>query len=542
MNWNLIIRTYRLIYSCDRKGFLWLLFLSAASALLPLANLTVLKRLVDIGLEGNDFRQLMLYVVIFSAIFFLSRLISTCYGASQDILGQKFADYTNSLVHAQSAKMDLAYYDNVENHNKLYRAQQEASLRPLQLLNNSIRFFTSAVSIIGIVALLAGSSPWAVAVLVVTVIPAFFVRLRKSRSLYDFRRERTVVQRRSAYLSSLVTNRNYALEVKARGLSGYFCRKYVEIRQELRGMINRIIRKMTAYDILCAVFEAVSVLAVTVILLKGTVSGAYTVGSFVMLFEAFRRGQSNFNDLTFSLAGIYDNLLFLSNLFDFMDIKPEVLSPEHPLPFPDEVSDVQFDDVCFSYPGSDTPVLNHFSLTARKGEITRIEGPNGFGKTTMVKLLLRLYDPQEGRVLVNGTDIRKFALEDLRHRVSAAFQELNIFNFSIRENIELGDLGEGEADEERLSEALRLSESSAIIDGYPDGLDTMVGREYDNGVVPSMGQKQRLCLARHLYSNADIMIFDEPTAWMDAVSRAAFLEHLQELSANRVVIFISHIQ
>ena len=542
MNWNLIVRTYRLIYRCDRKGLLWLLLLSTANALLPLANLAVLKKLVDVGLESRDLRQVMLYVVAFAVIFFLSRFVSTCYNASQDILGQKFADYTNGLVHAQSGKMDLAYYDNVENHNKLYRAQQEASLRPLQLLNNSIRFFNSAVSIIGIVALLAGSSPWAVAVLFITVIPAFLVRLRKSRNLYEFRRERTVVQRRSVYLSSLVTSRNYALEVKARGLSGYFCRKYLDIRQELRDMMNRIIRKMAVYDIFCAVFEAVSVLAVTVILVRGTVSGAYTVGTFVMLFEAFRRGQSSFNDLTVSLAGIYDNLLFISNLFDFMDIKPEVLSPEHPVPFPDDVKEVCFDDICFSYPGSDVPVLNHFSLTARKGEIARIEGPNGFGKTTLVKLLLRLYDPQGGRVLVNGIDIRNFALEDLRHRISAAFQELNIFNFSIRENIELGALGEVRTDEERLTEAIRLSESSAIIENYPDGLDTMVGREYDNGVVPSMGQKQRLCLARHLYSNADIMIFDEPTAWMDAASRTAFLEHLQGLSSNHVVIFISHIQ
>lgn len=590
MNFGLIIRTFKLIRACDRKGFLWLMVLSVLSALLPLANLTVLQRLVDVGLEEKDFGQVLIYIIAFAVIFFVSRCISAYYSAKQDILGQKFVDYTSNMVQRQSAIMDLSYYDSADNHDRLYRAQQEANIRPLQLLNNSIKLFKSAISIIGIVAILAGSSLWAVAVLFVTVIPAFIVRLIKSRKLYQFNKERTVHMRRSRYLSSLVTSRGYAMEVKARGLAGFFCRKFVEIRQELRGIMRRIIWKMTAYDMLCSLFEAVSVLAVTIILVKDTVGGAYSIGTFVMLFEAFRKGQTFFYDMTVSLAGIYDNLLFISNLFDFMDIKPKVLSPEVPEEFPSDIESVVFDEVCFSYPGSETPVLENFCLTARKGEMTRIEGPNGFGKTTLVKLLLRLYDPTGGAILINGVDIRRFRLEDLRRNVSAAFQELNIFNFSIKENIEFGDLasvgggfasaGEGgdglgsddcriEANggifvadggkvvdgngvltasrenqnlERRIAESVRLSESSSIIDSYPDGLDTMVGREFDNGVVPSMGQRQRLCLARHFYSNAPIMVFDEPTAWMDAKSRAAFMQHLEGLSREKLIIFISHVQ
>lgn len=544
MNFGIIIRTFKLIRACDRKGFLWLVVLSVLSALLPLANLAVLQRLVDVGLEEKDFSQVLIYIIAFAVIFFVSRGINAYYSAKQDILGQKFVDYTSNMVQRQSAVMDLSYYDSADNHDRLYRAQQEANIRPLQLLNNSINLFKSAVSIIGIVAVLAGSSLWAVAVLFITVIPAFVVRLVKSRKLYQFNKERTVHMRRSRYLSSLVTSREYAMEVKARGLAGFFCGKFVEIRRELRGMMRRIIWKMTAYDMLCSLFEAISVLAVTIILVRETVVGAYSIGTFVMLFEAFRKGQSFFSDVTVSLAGIYDNLLFISNLFDFMDIKPKVLSPEVPEEFPTDIESVVFDNVGFSYPGSETPVLEHFCLTARKGEMTRIEGPNGFGKTTLVKLLLRLYDPTGGAILINGVDIRRFRLEDLRRNVSAAFQELNIFNFSIRENIGFGDMASAEKaeQEERIAESVRLSESSSIIDNYPDGLDTMVGREFDNGVVPSMGQRQRLCLARHFYSNAPIMVFDEPTAWMDAKSRAAFMQHLEGLSREKLVIFISHVQ
>lgn len=546
MNFTLIIRTFKLMRGCDRRGFLWLMILSVVSALLPLANLKILQLLVDVGLEEKDLGRVLVYVVIFALIFFLSRAITSYYNAKQEILGQKFADYTNNMVQQHSAKMDLAYYDSADNHDRLYRAQQEANIRPLQLLNNSIRLFKSAVSIIGIVAILAGSSLWAVAVLFVTVIPSFVVRLLKSRKLYRFNKERTVHMRRSRYLSSLVTSRDYAMEVKARGLAGFFCRKYTEIRRELRDMMRRIIWKMTAYDMLCSLFEAVSVLAVTIILVKGTVGGVYSIGTFVMLFEAFRKGQSYFYDITVSLAGIYDNLLFIGNLFEFMEIEPEVLDPDSPEAFPEDIESVVFDNVCFSYPGGETPVLDHFCLSARKGVMTRIEGPNGFGKTTIVKLLLRLYDPAAGAILINGVDIRRFRLEDLRRNVSAAFQELNIFNFSVRENIQFGDIatleGCGEPSDALIAESVRLSESASIIDAYHNGLDTMVGREFDNGVVPSMGQRQRLCLARHFYSDAPIMVFDEPTAWMDVRSREAFLQHLESLSREKLVIYISHIQ
>ncbi len=578
MNIGLIIRTFKLMRGCDRRGFLWLIVLSVLSALLPLANLKVLQLMVDVGLEEKDMGQMLLYVAVFALVFFLSRCITTYYYAKQEILGQKFADYTNNMVQQHSSKMDLAYYDSADNHDRLYRAQQEANIRPLQLLNNSIKLFKSLISVLGIVIILAGSSLWAVAVLFVTVIPSFVVRLLKSRKLYSFNKERTVHMRRSRYLSSLVTSRGYAMEVKARGLAGFFCRKYAEIRQELRDMMRRIIWKMTAYDMLCALFEAVSVLAVTIILVKGTVGGAYSIGTFVMLFEAFRKGQSYFYDITVSLAGIYDNLLFIGNLFEFMEINPQVLDPDKPVAFPESVESVVFDNVCFSYPGGETPVLDHFCLSARKGEIARIEGPNGFGKTTIVKLLLRLYDPTDGAILINGVDIRNFRLEDLRRSVSAAFQELNIYNFSIRENIRFGDIASLEAvpgaareadqetgpeavpvaaqeagescavgtthrsGDERMAESVRLSESASIIDNYPDGLDTMVGREFDNGVVPSMGQRQRLCLARHFYSNAPIMVFDEPTAWMDVASRDAFVQHIKDLSREKLVIYISHIQ
>lgn len=589
MNFGLIIRTFKLMRGCDRRGFLWLIVLSVLSALLPLANLKVLQLMVDVGLEEKDMGQMLIYVGAFALVFFLSRCITTYYNAKQEILGQKFADYTNNMVQQHSSKMDMAYYDSADNHDRLYRAQQEANIRPLQLLNNSIKLFKSLISVLGIVTILAGSSLWAVAVLFVTVIPSFVVRLLKSRKLYSFNKESTVHMRRSRYLSSLVTSRGYAMEVKARGLAGFFCRKYAEIRQELRDMMRRIIWKMTAYDMLCALFEAVSVLAVTIILVKGTVGGAYSIGTFVMLFEAFRKGQSYFYDITMSLAGIYDNLLFIGNLFEFMEINPQVLDPDKPAAFPESVESVVFDNVCFSYPGGETPVLDHFCLSARKGEIARIEGPNGFGKTTIVKLLLRLYDPTDGAILINGVDIRNFRLEDLRRNVSAAFQELNIYNFSIRENIRFGDITSleavpeaareadqeavpetapeaGEIDrrgipeaasetgdscavgtthrsgDERMAESVRLSESTSIIDNYPDGLDTMVGREFDNGVVPSMGQRQRLCLARHFYSNAPIMVFDEPTAWMDVASRDAFVQHIKDLSREKLVIYISHIQ
>ena len=231
--------------------------------------------------------------------------------------------------------------------------------------------------------------------------------------------------------------------------------------------------------------------------------------------------------------------MFINNLFDFLNLKPSIVSPDKPKAFPSTVEEVSFDNITFAYPDMNVPVLNHYSLTARRGAVTLIEGENGFGKTTMLKLLLRLYDPQEGTVRINGIDIRQFDVAELRRNVSAIFQDYVQFYFTVRENVAFGDINSPE-DAQRMAEAIRMADAECVVDRLGNGLETQLGRQFQGGEELSMGQWQRVALARQLYSPAQVLVFDEATAWMDVQGRQIFMKTVESLKADHVVILIRH--
>jgi len=536
------IKIYKLIYKCDRKSFVSLALLTFLNSVLPLVNLYILKILVDSVSEGlTSLETVIGPAIAFTIVYTMAHVITSLCQCNRDILGQRMTDFISDIVHRKSEQLSMSFYDNSEYHDTLYRAQMESSLRPIYIMVESADLFGSVISIVGILGMLATSSPLTIVVMIVSIIPSFFVRIIRARRLFKYNQERTPLIRKASYLSSLLTSKAYTLEVKGRGLTDTFRSRFLETRAQVREKIIQIIRRMTMYDLLCTLLEAVALLFVIILLVRGTIGGAYTVGSFVMLFEAFRRGQQQLQSMTRSITNLYDSGLFVSNLFEFLDLEPDITDSPDTLPFPDHIDTVSFDNITFSYPNSSRSVFVNYSLTAKCGEITKIEGSNGFGKTTLVKLLFRMYDPSEGSVRINGIDIRRFKIKDLRTNLSAAFQQITTYCFSVRENIEFGDI-EHPGDQERFRRAVEISGIDEFVSKYPDGYDTMLGREFYNGEEPSMGQRQRLEIARQMYSDAPVLVFDEPTSWMDARSRDAFKDHLEEIKKDKVIFLISHIQ
>lgn len=538
---------FKLIWQCDRKSFILKLFYTISTSLLPLANLYILKLLVDgvtdfvMKADGHSIgQQLLPYMIAFCVISLVNRLIGVLSAVNNDVLTQRLIDFINDKIQSQSVRLDMAYYDNPKFHDTFHRAQQEAAYRPIRILENMVQTVGSLVSLAGVVAMLFVASWKVIVVMIIAVVPTFCVRLYKSRRIYRFRRETTQTMRRSSYYGSLLTNRSFAKEVRSFGLASYFRKCYVEIRCKLVSQLLAISRRLALFDTFTAVIEAFALGIVLFFLVNPVVSGSITIGSFVMLFEAFRRGQSYLSSLVSGVSGLYEHKLFINNLFEFLSLKPSILSPANPVPFPERVEEVRFDNVTFSYPEMRRPALSHFSLSARRGEVTLIQGENGFGKTTLLKLLLRLYDPQEGAVLINGIDIRQFDVAVLRRNVSAVFQDYVQFYFSARENVTFGDIANPN-DEHRLADALRLADAEKVVEKLSRGLDTPLGRQFDKGEELSMGQWQRIALARQLYSKAEILVFDEPTAWMDHSARVQFDQSLQILQPDHIILLIKHI-
>ncbi len=535
-----------MIRLCHKRSFYWRIFYVVVLSVLPLMNLYILKYLVDAvttgvvpvwhGIELNMY----LLLGVFCAIFLLNRLVSVCNGVNNDVMNQRLQDYVSDIMQRQSAALDMAYFDNPEYHDTYHRAQQESSFRPLRVLNEFMGLFGSLISITIIISMLSTASPWIIVVMVVAVIPSFIVRIVKARKIYEFRRNNTQNYRRTSYYTALLGRRDYAKEMRTFGLTPYFRQRFVEIRKVLVRNLLSISRRLGVYDSICALAETAALFFVTMFLIASATSGSITVGTFVILFEAFRRGQTQLNGLVGSISGLYDNRLFVGNLFEFLDLKPRIVNAPDALPFPTKVEKVEFRDITFRYPKMERDVLSHFSLTAMAGEVTQIEGENGFGKTTLLKLLLRLYDTDSGAVLVNGVDVRKYDLKGLRHGIGAIFQDYVRFFCTAEENIAFGDVEH--YDHERVRYAARLAGADRIIDRLPKGYDTPLGRMFDGGEELSMGQWQRVALARQLYGNAPVLVFDEPTAWMDVPSRERFYDTLQMLKQQgKVIILIKHV-
>ena len=523
-----------MVRRCDSGSFWRRLVYVALQSLLPLVNLYILKVLVDTvqaGVSGTASAAAFVpWLLCMCAVSLLNRVVSALNGVNNDVLSQRLVDYMSDMVQRQAAKVDLSAYDMPAYHDIFHRAQQESVSRPLQILNSFMALFGALISIVGVMTMLLSASWWVVPVMVAAVLPSFAVRLYKARSVYDFRRSNTQLYRRTAYYGSLLTSRQSAAEMRAFRLAPVFRRLFVEARYRLSSRLLAISRRLGALDVACAVVEIAAMFAIVWLLASEAFAGAITIGSFVMLFEAFRRGQGYLSSLVGAVASLYDNRLFVSNLFEFLNLEPTVLSPVEPEPVPEVIEQVEFRDITFRYPDMDRDVLEHYSLTARRGEICRIEGRNGYGKSTLVKLLLRLYDPQQGMVLVNGIDIRRFDLERWRGCVAVLFQDFVRYACTAEENIGFGNRGK----------AVKRTPLTDFVDRLPHGAGTLLGRVFDGGSELSMGQWQRIALERALGSDAPVMILDEPMAWMDNATRRLFAEALDQASTGRIVIMINH--
>jgi ATP-binding cassette subfamily B protein len=528
-----------LVRRCDKRSFRLRILYVVLQSILPLVNLYILKLLVDTVTAAATHSASAVVVspltllAAMVAVFLVNRIIGALNGINNDILGQKLVDYMADIMQHQSARLDMAYYDNPDYYDSLHRAQQEATSRPLVIMGNFMALFGSLLSIAGVVAMLTAASWWVIAVMIVAVMPGFAVRLYKARRIYRFRRDNTQLYRRTAYYSAILSSRDYAKEMRAYNLTDFFRRRFVDTRSRLVGQLLRISRRLGSLDILSAFIEAAAMFAVVALLIRQALAAAITIGTFVMLFEAFRRGQSYLSSLVASIASLYDNRLFVTNLFDFLDFRPQIVSPAAPLPMPDKIVSVEFRDVTFRYPDMQHDLLQHYNLTAPLGKLTRIEGQNGFGKSTLVKLLLRLYDPQQGSILINGIDIRRFSLTDLRCAVGVLFQDFGRYALTATENIAFDPSAD-------VSRAASLAHADTFIQQLPESYHNMLGRTFDRGAELSMGQWQRIAIARLLHTDAPVLVLDEPMAWMDIPTRQLFNDTLEKINPDKIIIIITH--
>lgn len=516
-------------------------------SLLPLASLYLTKMIVDVvtnGLTSTDqdmvFNRVLILISIAGAVALFSAFCRILTGLVNESQAQAVTDHVQDILHSKSIEVDLEYYENPQFYDTFHRAQQESIYRPVKIVNDLAQFFQNSGTLLAVIGLLA-SLQWTMALaLLAAAIPGVLIRLRYSEKMYQWQCRSTSLERKSWYMHWMLTTDGFAKEVRLFNLGPIFKAQFNDLRRRLRREKLEIEKARSYADLAAQICSVAAVFGSFVFLAHSAIQGIITLGGLVMYFAALQQSQGYFQGALNSLAGLHEDNLFITSLFRFLDMKPKVVEPSEPIPVPRPMrGGISFEHISFRYPGSERPVLEDISLRIMPGETIALVGENGSGKTTLIKLLCRLYDPTAGRITLDGLDLRQFLTEDLHREMGVIFQDYSKYNLTVRENIWFGNVAQP-MDQYPISEAARCSGADRVISGLNKGYETILGRWFEDGEELSIGEWQKVALARAFLSDAQIIVMDEPTSALDARSEEEVFKRFEELAEDRTAILISH--
>ena len=515
--------------------------------LLPLISLYFTKLIIDtlassIGhANSNDiFRTSFL---LLAGIVVASLGLSVCktFGEMIQVAqSQRIADYVEGRLYKKAIEIDLECYENSRYYDILRRAQQEASFRPEQILQHSTSVLQGGISIVAVLALLI-SLNWLIAIiLILATIPAMLIRLRYSGVMYQWQRRKTEIQRQANYFSQILATNQFAKEIRIFNIGSFFLERFLEIRQSLYREKLTIVKRRALSGLIAQAVSALSILIVYGFIIEQTIRGVLDIGDLVLYQQAFKRGQDALALLVQNLSFLYEDNLFLVNLYEFFDLQSkQIISRKlHSVPKPIK-NGIHFENVSFSYPGSSRIALKDINLKISPGQTIALVGENGSGKTTLIKLLCRLYDVDEGKVTIDGIDIRDIDVNELRRQISIVFQDFARYNITAQENIWLGD-NLLPNDDERIFEAARHSGADEVFHTLERSYQTVLGKQFGQGEELSGGQWQKVALARAFLRDSQIIVLDEPTSAMDPKSEEKVFSKFRELVQGQSAILVTH--
>lgn len=525
---------------------LWLVLL-IIQGLLPVISVYLTRALVNTlaaALQAepswSTFKSVLPYAVAMALVLLLTELFGYAAGFVRSVQGEMVRDHISGLIHKRSVTADLSLYDSPNYYDRLYRAQNQALDRPLTLLENLGSVFQNTLTLIAMIAVL---KPYGIGIqfaLLASSLPAFYVVLHHRLKFHEWRLKNTEGERRTWYYNWLLTDRETAAEMRIFDLGGYFQSLYQSLRSRLRQERKQLAWKQSLAEVATATLALTITGAAMVWMLWNAVRGSLTLGDLALFYQAFQKGQGIMGSLFVNMGEIYSNSIFLNDLFEFLDHQPQVTDPQVPVPIPAVLQEgIHFENVTFHYPGSEQIALSNFHLTVPIGQTVAIVGINGAGKSTLVKLLCRFYDPAEGRILLDGIDLRQFNLQDLRRQITILFQEPVYYHNTVSENIGLGDLSAG-SDPRRIELAARAAGAETFVEGLPKGYETLLGKWFKGGTELSVGQWQRVALARAYWRQAPILVLDEPTSAMDPWAEHDWLQRFRELATGHTTLIITH--
>lgn len=535
-------RAFSLVWSTSRPLAVGFAILTLLGGLFPGFIAYVSKLLVDSTVQARAlhnptlaYRYVAMEAVAVILLALTTRAVSLCGTLLRAQLGQR----VNEMILEKALTLSLSQFEDAEFYNKLTTARRQASNRPLSLVQAVMELARQSLVLSSFGVILWGFSPWAVLLLVMAGIPSFVVEAKFAQVAFRLFSWRSPEARMQNYLEMLVAREDNVKEIKLFGLGQLFLDRYRKIFRDLYAEDRNLTVRRAGWSYGLGLLSTAALYFAYWWIVRDTVAGRLSLGEMSMFLLVFKQGQSAVSGSLGVLGGMYEDNLYVSNLYEFLNAPvPQASGSETRGPQPEQ--GLEFREVSYTYPGSTEPALEAVSFQLRPGQKLALVGENGSGKTTIVKLLSRLYDPTSGTVLLDGLDLQMWDSVALQNRISVIFQDFNRYQLPVGENIGVGDLS-GLDDEQRWKQAAGLGQADEVVESLPKGYATQLGSWFPGGRDLSGGQWQKIALSRaFMRSGADLLVLDEPTSAVDPRAEAQIFEHLRRVTEHQMAILISH--
>jgi ATP-binding cassette subfamily B protein len=542
-------RVLRLVWNIHPSLTASLALLYILQGFVPAVQVLISKQLIDsvtrsFFLHGQSdlIRPVVIFVIAQFGIEAVGNLLQTLSNIVQQLLQERTSNSIQLMVMEKANTLDMQFFEDATFYDKLQQAQQEAATRPAGMITQTFSLGRTIVTLFSMIIILINLSWWIAVIALIAPIPAFVANVRYGWWGYLLMRRQSPLRREMGYYNTLLTTDTYNKEIKLFTLSGFFSSLYRKIAQrfydETRGIVVPRYLKSYVYGLASSIVNGGIFLYVAL----RTAAGELSIGLFTMYTQSVITLGTSFQGLLGGIAATYENNLFINTLFEFLEYQPKIVNPlDGGLPAPTDGLTIEFRHVSFSYPSTNSKgqALHDVSFTICSGESVALVGRNGAGKTTIVKLIARLYDPDEGEILVNGHNIKEYNLESLREQIGVIFQDYVTYFLTASRNIGIGKIDHIDNDSE-IKVAAGKSGADAIIEQLPQKYDTMLGKQFEDGHQLSGGEWQKVALARAFMRDAQLLILDEPTSALDPQSEYEVFAHFRELTIGKSAVFISH--
>jgi ATP-binding cassette, subfamily B, bacterial len=545
-------RVLRLVWETHKILTLSLGLLNVVQGVIPAIRISITALVIDgvvQGIHQQSPAPIWWPIGLQMGITLLSSLLNALSSIVQQLLQELVSNRIQLDILNKAGGLDLSFFENPESYDKIRQATNQSTYQPTSMIAQTFGLGQTLITMVSLLFVLFHLAWWLAVISLLMPIPAFIFSTRYGWKGYWMMRRQSPERRLMDYFTRLMTTDTYTKEIKLFNLSDFFIARFQTLAKKLYLQDQKLALKRYLTNFGWSNLTSIVNIGIYIYVALQAIAGKITLGGLTLYTQTATQVGQNFQSLLTSVSSTYENALYVNMLFEFLNYQSKILSPEDPQPFEPLQEghglEIEFRDVSFTYPGKDPETeatLKHVSFTIRAGEAIALVGHNGAGKTTLVKLLTRLYEPDEGEILIGGKNIHVYSLEELRKRIGVIFQDFVNYYLTARENIGVGRIEEIE-NNELVVDAARKSGAAAMIEKLPQSYETTLGRWFkslEESTQLSGGEWQKIALARAFIRDAHILALDEPTSALDARAEYEIFNHFRTLTINKTALFISH--